>query len=216
MKVTNESMRLYAITDRSWLNGRPFVPQVEEVLAAGATFLQLREKTLDSAAFLAEARELKDLAARYRVPFVVNDSVEIAMEIGADGVHVGQSDIKGRDLRALLGPDKILGVSANTVETAVRAEQNGADYIGVGAVFGTTTKKDAQNITVDQLLEIRRAVSIPIVAIGGINESNIEQLAGSGIDGVAVISAIFASPDPVRATRTLRALSDQLFAGDRR
>lgn len=134
-------MRLYAITDRSWLNGRPFVPEVERVLAAGATFLQLREKELDQASFLAEAKELKALAARYRVPFVVNDSVEIAVQIGADGVHVGQSDIRGRDLRSLLGPEKILGVSANTVETAVRAEESGADYIGVGAVFGTTTKR---------------------------------------------------------------------------
>ena len=162
MKVTNESMRLYAITDRSWLNGRPFVPEVERVLAAGATFLQLREKELDQASFLAEAKELKALAARYRVPFVVNDSVEIAVQIGADGVHVGQSDIRGRDLRSLLGPEKILGVSANTVETAVRAEESGADYIGVGAVFGTTTKKDAQNITVQQLLEIRRFLLRPI------------------------------------------------------
>ena len=201
-------MRLYAITDRSWLNGRPFVPEVERVLAAGATFLQLREKELDQASFLAEAKELKALAARYRVPFVVNDSVEIAVQIGADGVHVGQSDIRGRDLRSLLGPEKILGVSANTVETAVRAEESGADYIGVGAVFGTTTKKDAQNITVQQLLEIRRAVSIPIVAIGGISAANIGKLAGSGIDGVSVISAIFAAPDPAAAARELRALSE--------
>ena len=198
-------MRLYAITDRSWLNGRPFVPEVERVLAAGATFLQLREKELDQASFLAEAKELKALAARYRVPFVVNDSVEIAVQIGAD--------IRGRDLRSLLGPEKILGVSANTVETAVRAEESGADYIGVGAVFGTTTKKDAQNITVQQLLEIRRAVSIPIVAIGGISAANIGKLAGSGIDGVSVISAIFAAPDPAAAARELRALSEKLFGG---
>lgn len=192
---------------------RPFVPEVERVLAAGATFLQLREKELDQASFLAEAKELKALAARYRVPFVVNDSVEIAVQIGADGVHVGQSDIRGRDLRSLLGPEKILGVSANTVETAVRAEESGADYIGVGAVFGTTTKKDAQNITVQQLLEIRRAVSIPIVAIGGISAANIGKLAGSGIDGVSVISAIFAAPDPAAAARELRALSEKLFGG---
>lgn len=213
MKVSNESMRLYAVTDRSWLNGRPFVDEVEQVLKAGATFLQLREKDLDDAAMREEAKALKALAARYQVPFVVNDSVEIALSIDADGVHVGQSDIKGRNLRALLGADKILGVSANTVETAVAAEQSGADYIGVGAIFGTTTKKNAQNITVDTLLEIRRAVRIPIVAIGGINGQNIEQLAGSGIDGVAVISAIFAAPDVAAATRSLRAQSDHLFGG---
>ncbi len=207
-------MRLYAVTDRSWLGEKSFVSEVEAILAAGATFLQLREKNLDDAAFLAEARALKALAARYQVPFVVNDSVPIALSIEADGVHVGQSDIKGRDLRALLGPDKILGVSANTVETAVTAEQSGADYIGVGAVFGTTTKHDAQNITVETLLEIRRAVSIPIVAIGGVNSGNIERLAGSGIDGVAVISAIFAAPDVAEATRRLRALSDKLFGGN--
>lgn len=166
-------MRLYAITDRSWLNGRPFVPEVERVLAAGATFLQLREKELDQASFLAEAKELKALAAATAFPSSSTTAWRLRCGSDADGVHVGQSDIKGRDLRSLLGPKKILGVSANTVETAVRAEESGADYIGVGAVFGTTTKKDAQNITVQQLLEIRRAVSIPIVAIGGINAANI-------------------------------------------
>ena len=145
MKFTKDEIRsamlLYAVTDRAWLGARTLPEVAEEVLQNGATFLQVREKGMDHAAFLAEAGELKALAGRYHVPFVVNDSVEVALECGADGVHVGQSDIQGRDIRALIGPDKILGISANTVETALSAQKAGADYIGVGAVFGTTTKK---------------------------------------------------------------------------
>ena len=165
---------------------------------------------MDHAAFLAEAGELKALAGRYHVPFVVNDSVEVALECGADGVHVGQSDIQGRDIRALIGPDKILGISANTVETALSAQKAGADYIGVGAVFGTTTKKDAKNLSVEQLRAICDAVDIPVVAIGGIGAENLLQLRGSGVDGVAVVSAIFAQPDPGAAAKRLRALAEEL------
>ena len=216
MKFTRDEIRsamlLYAVTDRAWLGGRTLPEVTEEVLKNGATFLQVREKGLDHDAFLAEAEVLKEQAGRYRVPFVVNDSVEVALECGADGVHVGQSDIQGRDIRALIGPDKILGISANTVETAVAAEQAGADYIGVGAVFGTTTKKDAKNLTVEALRAICGAVTIPVVAIGGINAENLLQLQGSGVDGVAVVSAIFAQDDPGAATARLRGLAEELVA----
>ena len=214
MKFTKDEIRsamlLYAVTDRAWLGARTLPEVAEEVLQNGATFLQVREKGMDHAAFLAEAGELKALAGRYHVPFVVNDSVEVALECGADGVHVGQSDIQGRDIRALIGPDKILGISANTVETALAAQKAGADYIGVGAVFGTTTKKDAKNLSVEQLRAICDAVDIPVVAIGGIGAENLLQLRGSGVDGVAVVSAIFAQPDPGAAAKGLRALAEEL------
>ena len=214
MKFTKDEIRsamlLYAVTDRAWLGARTLPEVAEEVLQNGATFLQVREKGLDHAAFLAEAGELKALAGRYHVPFVVNDSVEVALECGADGVHVGQSDIRGRDIRALIGPDKILGISANTVEIALAAQRAGADYIGVGAVFGTTTKKDAKNLSVEQLRAICDAVDIPVVAIGGIGAENLLQLRGSGVDGVAVVSAIFAQPDPGAAAKRLRALAEEL------
>ena len=214
MKFTKDEIRsamlLYAVTDRAWLGARTLPEVAEEVLQNGATFLQVREKGMDHAAFLAEAGELKALAGRYHVPFVVNDSVEVALECGADGVHVGQSDIQGRDIRALIGPDKILGISANTVETALAAQKAGADYIGVGAVFGTTTKKDAKNLSVEQLRAICDAVDIPVVAIGGIGAENLLQLRGSGVDGVAVVSAIFAQPDPGAAAKRLRALAEEL------
>lgn len=208
MKFTKDeirqSMLLYAVTDRMWLReGQTLAQVTERVLQSGATFLQLREKELAHDAFLAEAVELKALCARYHVPFVVNDAIDIALACGADGVHVGQSDIVGRDVRALIGPDRLLGISANTVETAVAAQRAGADYIGVGAVFGTTTKKDAETLSAEVLRAICGAVDIPVVAIGGISKDNIAQLSGSGVDGVAVISAIYGQPDPDAATADL-------------
>lgn len=208
MKFTKDeirqSMLLYAVTDRSWLKeGQTLLSVCEDILNNGATFLQIREKDLDAASFQEEAAQLKQLCSRYKVPYVVNDSVEIAMAIDADGVHVGQSDLKGRDIRSMIGADKILGISAGTVAEAVAAEQAGADYIGVGAVFGTSTKKDARNLTLEKLKEITRAVSIPVVAIGGINSKNLMELAGSGVDGVAVVSAIFAAEDPGQAAALL-------------
>ena len=217
MKFTKDEIRsamlLYAVTDRAWLGARTLPEVAEEVLQNGATFLQVREKGLEHAAFLAEAEELKALSARYHVPFVVNDSVEVALECGADGVHVGQSDIQGRDIRALIGPDKILGISANTIETALAAQAAGADYIGVGAVFGTSTKKDAKSLTLEGLRAICDAVDIPVVAIGGISAENLLQLKGSGVDGVAVVSAIFAQSDPGAAAKRLRALAEELVHG---
>ncbi len=211
MKFTKDEIRqgmlLYAVTDQSWLKeGQTLLSVCEDVLKNGATFLQIREKDLDAVRFEAEAAKLKDLCARYKVPYVVNDSVEIALDIDADGVHVGQSDIKGRDIRSIIGPDKILGISAGSVEEAIAAENAGADYIGVGAVFGTSTKKNARNLTVEKLREISSAVSIPVVAIGGINGKNLMELCGSGVDGIAVVSAIFAAEDPGKATAELLAL----------
>ena len=208
-----KGMLLYAVTDQSWLKEDQTLFSVcEDVLSNGATFLQIREKDLDADAFEAEAAKLNELCHRYHVPYVVNDSVEIALAIDADGVHVGQSDIKGRNIRGLIGPDKILGISAGTVAEAIAAERAGADYIGVGAVFGTSTKKNARNLSVQKLMEITRAVSIPVVAIGGINATNLPELSGSGVDGVAVVSAIFAAADPGKATAQLLALVKEMIA----
>ena len=195
---------LYAITDRSWLGGRTLYSQVEETLEGGATFLQLREKNLDEEHFLEEAKELQALCRRYGVPFFVVDNVDVALAMGADGIHVGQSDMEAGDVRKLLGPDKILGVSAQTVEQALLAEQRGADYLGVGAVFPTGSKDDADDVSYETLKEICSAVSIPVVAIGGISQNNVMQLKGSGICGIAVISAIFAQKDIKAATQKLK------------
>ena len=208
-----KAMLLYAVTDQSWLKEDQALFSVcEDVLANGATFLQIREKDLDADAFEAEAAKLNELCHRYHVPYVVNDSVEIALAIDADGVHVGQSDIKGRNIRGLIGPDKILGISAGTVAEAIAAERAGANYIGVGAVFGTSTKKNARNLSVEKLREICHAVSIPVVAIGGIHAGNLPELSGSGVDGVAVVSAIFGAEDPGKATAQLLALVKEMIA----
>ena len=217
MKFTRDEIRkamlLYAVTDQMWLKeGETLGDVVESVLQNGATFLQIREKDLAQDAFEAEAERLKTLCAQHGVPFVVNDSVEIALQCDADGVHVGQSDIKGRDIRAIIGPDKILGISAGTVEEAVAAEKAGADYIGVGAIFTTSTKKNARSMTMEQLKEIVSSVSIPVVAIGGISAENILQLRGSGVDGVAVVSAIFAADNPGKATADLLKLAEEMVA----
>ena len=219
MKFTKDeickAMLLYAVTDQMWLKeGEKLADVVETVLQNGATFLQIREKDLAEDAFEAEAERLKTLCAQHGVPFVVNDSVEIALQCEADGVHVGQSDIKGRDIRAIIGPDKILGISAGTVEEAVAAEKAGADYIGVGAVFPTGTKKNATPMTMELLKEIVSSVSIPVVAIGGISSENILQLRGSGVDGVAVVSAIFAAEDPGKATADLLKLAKEMVASN--
>ena len=198
-----ESLRLYAVTDRHWLNGRTLAECVGQAIDGGATFVQLREKELDNENFLREARELKALCAARSVPFVVNDNVEIAKEVGADGVHVGQSDMACLDARRILGPAAIIGVSAQTVEQAVLAQEQGADYLGVGAVFTTGSKADAENVSIATLKEICAAVTIPVVAIGGINADNVVQLKGTGIAGISVISAIFAAGDIRAATEKL-------------
>ena len=219
MKFTKDEIRkamlLYAVTDQMWLKeGETLTDVVESVLQNGATFLQIREKDLAEDAFELEAERLKTLCAQHGVPFVVNDSVEIALQCNADGVHVGQSDIKGRDIRSIIGTDKILGISAGTVAEAVAAEKAGADYIGVGAVFPTGTKKNATPMTMELLKEIVSSVSIPVVAIGGISAENILQLRGSGVDGVAVVSAIFAAEDPGKATADLLKLAKEMVASN--
>lgn len=210
MKCDRKSMLLYAVTDRAWLGRQTLADQVEEALKGGATFIQLREKDLNDAALLAEARELQELCARYRVPFVINDRVEIAAACGADGVHVGQSDMEAGNARERLGDDKIIGVSVQTVEQAVLAERSGADYLGVGTVFTTSTKLDADRVSFETLRSICEAVRIPVVAIGGIGVGNIMELAGTGIDGVAVVSALFSQPDIRAAARKLCALSEKM------
>ena len=171
--VKPEELLLYAVTDRYWLGDETLYQQVEKTLKGGTTFVQLREKKLDEDNFLKEAIEIKELCRKYNVPFVINDNVDIALKMDADGVHVGQSDMEALDVRKLLGPDKIIGVSAQTVEQAVLAEKHGADYLGVGAVFQTNSKDDADFVSYDTLKAICEAVSIPVVAIGGITKDNI-------------------------------------------
>ena len=210
MQCSKDDLLLYAVTDRRWLNGASLYGQVEQALQGGATFVQLREKELDPADFLKEAVAMKELCARYRVPFVINDNVEIALRMNADGVHVGQSDMEAGDVRAMIGRDRILGVSAETVEQAVLAEARGADYLGVGAVFHTGSKADAEDVSFETLQAICRAVRIPVIAIGGITRENMLQLSGSGIVGIAVISAIFAEADIRRATAELKALAARM------
>ncbi len=204
MKCDKENLLVYAVTDRHWLNGRTLYEVVKESLDGGVTFLQLREKDLDDENFLKEAVELKGLCKEYKVPFVINDNVDIAIKMDADGVHVGQSDMEAGDVRAKLGPDKIIGVSTQTVEQAILAEQRGADYLGVGAVFPTGSKDDADDVSLETLKAICEAVSIPVVAIGGITLENTPQLAGTGISGVAVISAIYAQEDIRKASEDLK------------
>lgn len=202
--VKPEALLLYAVTDRAWLGNETLYEQVEKTLKGGTTFVQLREKNLDEDSFLKEAIEIKELCKGYNVPFVINDNVDIAMKMDADGVHVGQSDMEAGNVRAKLGPDKIIGVSAQTVEQAVLAQERGADYLGVGAVFPTGSKEDAEDVSLDTLKAICDAVDIPVVAIGGISKDNVSKLSGSGICGVAVISAIFAQKDIEKATAELK------------
>ena len=209
-----KNLNLYAITDRHWLNGRTLYSVVKESLEGGVTFLQLREKELDEEHFLEEARKLQKLCREYQVPFVINDNVDIAVAINADGVHVGQSDMEAGDVRAKLGPDKIIGVTAKTVEQAVLAQERGADYLGVGAVFHTDSKADAREISFDTLKDICKAVSIPVIAIGGITEENVKELAGTGICGVAVISAIYAQNDIKKAAENLKNETCRMLAAE--
>ncbi|MCR4926674.1 MAG: thiamine phosphate synthase [Lachnospiraceae bacterium] len=205
MRSDKKDLLLYAVTDRHWLSGRKLSDVVKESLEGGVTFVQLREKELDEETFLKEAKELKELCRQYNVPFVINDNVELAKKVDADGVHVGQSDMETGDVRAMLGPEKIIGVSAQTVEQAVLAEKRGADYLGVGAVFKTGSKADADDVSFETLKAICDAVSIPVIAIGGITLENVKELSGSGICGIAVISAIYAAEDIRKAAAELKA-----------
>ena len=212
MSCDKQSLLLYAVTDRSWLRGMTLCEQVEQALQGGATFVQLREKQLDRERFLGEALEVQALCRRFGVPFVINDNVELARAVNADGVHVGQSDMEAGDVRRRLGPDKIIGVSAQTAEQALRAQEHGADYLGVGAVFPTGSKADATEVSRETLEEICRAVDIPVIAIGGIGRENVMELKGSGICGIAVISAIFAQKDIEAAAAELKKRVEEMLA----
>ena len=210
-RCAQKDLTLYAITDRHWLNGQTLKSQVEKALKGGATMIQIREKDLNKKDFLLEAEELLALCRSYNVPFIVNDNVELAVKIGADGVHVGQSDMNARDVRALIGNDKILGVSTQTVEQALFAQECGADYLGVGAVFPTGSKDDAEVLDRKTLMDICKAVSIPVVAIGGITKDNVRELKGTGIAGISVISAIFAQKDIQNATAELLKRTEEIL-----
>ncbi|MDO4987421.1 MAG: thiamine phosphate synthase [Synergistes sp.] len=204
MKFTRDDLLLYAVTDRRWLLGRKLCEVVCESIEGGATFVQLREKELDEDTFLREAKEIRAVCKANNVPFVINDNARIAVAADADGVHVGQSDIGAAEARRMIGENKILGVSVQTAEEAICAEKSGADYLGVGAVFATSSKDDACDVPYTVLREICRAVSVPVVAIGGITKENVGLLAGSGICGIAAISAIYAQKNIKDATRELK------------
>lgn len=212
MTFDRKHLLLYAVTDRSWTGEKTLREQVESALKGGVTCVQLREKKQDPAAFLAEAKEIGALCRRFKVPFLINDNVEIALACGADGVHVGQNDMPVSLARQKLGPDKIIGVSAHSVREALDAVRDGADYLGAGAVFSTSTKTDTSVLSLETLRAICDAVPVPVVAIGGIHESNILKLSGSHAAGAALVSAIFAAGDIEQACRRLRALAEQMVS----
>lgn len=210
MKCDKKAMLLYAVTDRAWVGKQSLYEQVESALKGGATCIQLREKELDDEAFLNEAIEISALCRQYGVPFFINDNVEIAIKCHADGIHVGQEDMGAAQVRQRVGNDMMIGVSAHSVEEALEAVRNGADCLGVGAMFSTSTKTDVSVLPKEILCDICAAVDIPVVAIGGIGKSNISQLAGTGVDGVALVSAIFGADDIESECRLLRRLSEEM------
>lgn len=210
MKCDKSYMRLYAVTDRAWVGRQTLYQQVESALKGGATCVQLREKELDEESFLKEAFEIHALCRQYGVPFFINDNVDIAIRCHAEGIHVGQEDMAAAQVRARVGEDMMIGVSAHSVEEALEAVKNGADCLGVGAAFATHTKEDVDVLSRETLKAICDAVDIPVVAIGGIHRENLLQLAGCGEAGIAVISAIFAQPDIEAACRELREMVRKL------
>ena len=210
MKCDKKAMLLYAVTDRAWVGKQSLYEQVESALKGGVTCVQLREKELDDESFLKEAIEISALCKQYGVPFFVNDNVDVAIKCNADGIHVGQEDMEAAQVRQRVGDDMIIGVSVHSVEEAFEAVRNGADCLGIGAAFSTSTKTDVDVLSRETFRDICAAVDIPVVAIGGINKSNISQLAGTGIDGVALVSAIFAADDIENECRLLRKLSEDM------
>lgn len=210
MKCDKQHMLLYAVTDRTWVGNQTLYQQVEAALKGGVTCVQLREKKPEATVFLQEAEEICALCRQYNVPFIVNDHVDIALACGADGIHVGQSDMAAGDVRRRIGKERLLGVSVHTVEEARRAVQEGADYLGLGAVFPTSTKSDVDQMSSEILQAICNAVDLPVVAIGGITPDNLLKLSGSGVDGVALVSAIFSEEDIEGACRKLRTLAERM------
>ena len=210
MKISPDKLRLYAVTDRTWLGKESLEEAVEAALRGGVTSLQLREKQAPHEELVKTAMRLKPLCRRYGVPLIINDDVEAALEADADGVHVGQEDMAVAEARRILGPEKIIGASAHNREEALEAQRQGADYLGSGAVFGSSTKKDATTLSREELTAVCRAVSIPVAAIGGITEENCLELAGTGVSGIAVVSALFAAADKEEAAARLRALAEKI------
>ena len=211
MRLDKKYMQLYAVTDRAWTGNKTLYEQIKEALEHGVTCVQLREKNLDEASFIEEAKKISVLCRQYNTPFIVNDNVNVAIASNADGIHIGQEDMGLKDVRKIVGENMIIGISAHTVEEAKFAQENGANYIGIGAVFETSTKNDVDVIPYEKVKSICDAVDIPKVAIGGINAENILKLKGSGIDGVAVVSAIFGAKDIGKATKELYTLSNNLI-----
>ena len=211
MRLDKKYMQLYAVTDRAWTGNKTLYEQIKEALENGVTCVQLREKNLDEASFIEEAKKISVLCRQYNIPFIVNDNVNVAIASNADGIHIGQEDMGLKDVRKIVGENMIIGISAHTVEEAKFAQENGANYIGIGAVFETSTKNDVDVIPYEKVKSICDAVDIPKVAIGGINAENILKLKGSGIDGVAVVSAIFGAKDIGKATKELYTLSNNLI-----
>lgn len=214
MKCDKKHMLLYAVTDRAWAKEKSLYQQVEEALKGGVTCVQLREKNLSDEEFLQEAVEIKALCQRYNVPLFINDNVFVALKCGADGVHVGQDDMEVSEVRSVVGENMMIGVSAHSVEEALEAVKNGADCLGVGAMFATSTKADANVLSWQTLHDICHAVDVPVVAIGGLNKDNIPSLAGSGVDGVALVSAIFASEDIESECRRLFGIAYNMVKSD--
>jgi len=216
VKVKAEDMQLYAVTDTQWLNGRDFLEVIESVLANGATFLQLREKNATHEEIVAKAKAIKPIAKKYGVPFVIDDDIYAAKEADVDGVHIGQNDASYEKAREVLGEGKIIGMTVKTRQQAENAIRLGADYVGMGAVFHTSTKKDAKDMSGETLLELAGMMEdIPVVAIGGISYDNCDYLKDTGVDGIAVVSAIFASDDCALATRKLFVKTRELFGKKR-
>ncbi len=204
---------LYLVTDRKIMKAAKLEDAVEKAIRGGCTLVQLREKTASSREFYEMALRIKEITSACHVPLIIDDRVDIMLAAGADGVHVGQSDLPAAEVRRLIGPDKILGVSAGTLEEAIKAEQDGADYLGVGAMFATPTKPDADVTTAEELRRIRNHVGIPIVVIGGINEKTAPLFKGTGIDGLAVVSAILAADDEEKAAGRLKKIYNEIIRG---
>lgn len=211
MKLSPKHLRLYAVTDRTWLHGQSLLHVVELAIKSGVTMIQLREKDLGPEAFLKEALAMKKITSHYNVPLIINDNIDIALLCDADGVHIGQEDGTIEEARIRLGKDKIIGVTAKTIDQALVAQKAGADYLGSGAVFGSTTKTNAKYLSLDSLQAICEATTLPVVAIGGIDEGNVTKLKQTGIKGIAVVSGIFAQPDIAKATLNLNTLLDEVI-----